>query len=331
VSYPGRLTGDLRVDNAPDQQQYPRGLEPHSRQTHGRGVEGLSLRASHTPDDAVSAGHALAAVDAWLPGLDRGHDAATLPASLRPALFPYGEVLGHYQRVGRTNADGRLVRRLSRLCDVLRRPELTVGQPLWPLAQWLPSTVDQHTGNYDSYLVTSVLEGLTGVRDVGVDGRSAVEVENATDSTIDMLIAALAADLALIEADALRSHVQRSDVQRSDVQRSDGAGRERCRRTQACLLMLSKLAGLARKWTGRPDPPAPTGEQLDGERLTDATTAAALQIRQRLPRQCRQAVTCRCRRRGCTTNRCSCGPCRSSRRCTGRSTGAWCGRAPPCR
>jgi hypothetical protein len=241
------------------------------------GVEGLSLRAGRTEVDPASADHALAALRTWLPRLDSSHHSASpLIESVRADRFPYAEVLTHYRRVGRTNVDARLLRRLGHLNDLLRQSELTADRRLWPLPEWLPSTIDQRTGNYDSYLVTALLESLTCAESDDA-GRTAAEVENATDSTIDMLIAALVADLALIEADALEA----------------GHGREQLRRTQACLLVLSRLKSLAPKWDLPVDPmwAANAARGLpQAEQLVEMVSTLALRIRKRLPHSCRQAV-----------------------------------------
>jgi hypothetical protein len=241
------------------------------------GVEGLSLRAGCTEVDPASADHALAALRTWLPRLHLSQDPSLLLGPARADRFPYAQVLTHYRRVGRTNVDARLRSRLRHLNDLLRLPELTAGQRLWPLPQWLPSTVDQRTGNYDSYLVTPLLESLTCLGGGGA-GHTADDVENAADSTIDMLIAALVADLALIEADALRQREH---------------SREQLRRTQACLLVLSKLRGLAPKWDLPPEPrwAANTARDLpQAQRLVDNASMQALRIRKRLPHSFRQAV-----------------------------------------
>lgn len=243
------------------------------------GVEGLSLRAGCTEVDPASADHALAALRTWLPRLHSSHDPSSLLSLLNSARvdrFPYAKVLTHYRRVGRTNVDARLLSQLRYLDDLLRLPKLTAGRRLWPLPEWLPSTIDQRTGNYDSYLVTPLLESLAFVE--GDDAwRTAAEAEDAADSAIDMLIAALVADLALIEADALHA----------------GHSREQLRRTQACLLLLSKLKGLAPKWDLPVDPARAVNTARDlpqAERLVELASMLALRIRKRLPHSCRQVV-----------------------------------------
>lgn len=242
-----------------------------------RGVGGLGLRATCAATDAVSAGHALGAIGAWLPGLDSGRDPGSLVESVRADRFPYAEVLAHYQRVGRTNADRRLVSRLSYLNDLLHQPALAADTRLWPLPHWLPSTTDQTTGNYDSYLVSNLLESMTFLTDVGA-GQPMAEVERATDDGIDTLIAALVADLAMIEADALRLH---------------GPTREQRRRTQACLLALSKLGGLAPKWADGPGTGTPpvSADVVDPGQLVETILMLAQRVRCRLSRRCRQVVT----------------------------------------
>jgi tryptophan 2,3-dioxygenase len=238
------------------------------------GVEGLSMWAAPEQDAA----RALKALRAWLPALDDQRlDGVELGQreidAMRPDRFPYAEVLSHYRRVGRAHASAELTGPLRRLSDAVRRPALTGGRRLWPLPQWLPSTVDQHGGNYDSYLVAGLLESVTGTG--GADERSDAEVEQATDRTIDLLVAALAADLALVEADALRCAQQ---------------SRQQRRRTRGCLLVLSKVAYQTPQCTELPTEDAAAGDPSDGAALAEVTGRLALEVQRRVPEPCRLAV-----------------------------------------
>ena len=161
---------------------------------------------------------------------------------------------------------------------------------MWPLAEWLPSTIDQETGDYDSYLVASLLESLTdagGSRpddaghhtDAGIHRNNchpARGVEDATDETMDALAGALAADLARIEAAALRL---------------SPPGPLQLQRTRACLVVLGKLGELAPRWAQRPAPTStPVGSRSDICQLAEATGMFAAEVWQQSPGSCRRAV-----------------------------------------
>lgn len=245
------------------------------------GVEGLSISAARAQDDDGTAVRALAALDAWLPASGSDAADADLVPSVRADAFPYGAVLAHYQGVGRTHAAAALIDRLREMDDRLQRPEFAGEARLWPLAEWLPSTIDQETGNYDSYVVARLLESprIGGpCTDDPVPGSHA-EAEDATDARIDALLGALAADLARIEADALRVNPSPSQLQR----------------TRGCLVLLSRLAELSPKWAERPDLPAtPAGsrsdDRSDGIQLAETTARLAAEVWERAPGPCRQAV-----------------------------------------
>lgn len=125
-------------------------------------------------------------------------------------VFPYDAVISHYQAVGRTQADCRLVAALRDAHAWLSGPADPSDAPWW-LTTWLPSTFDQYDGDYNSYLGTELLEGVAGVR-------------------IDTLIITLIAELLATEAAAL-SHVPDHRAQHG--------------RTQACLHALTRSARLA--------------------------------------------------------------------------------------
>ncbi|MEU5881422.1 hypothetical protein [Spirillospora sp. NPDC047279] len=159
------------------------------------GVGGSRDSAIHAARDDVSGDRALRDLNRWRDG--RG-------------VFPYDAVVTHYQAVGRTHADARLVRALRDAHAWLSGPA-DPGDAPWSLATWLPSTFDQDDGDYDSYLGTELLEGVAGVR-------------------IDTLIVTLIAELLATEAAAL-SRAPEHRAQRA--------------RTQACLHALTKSALLA--------------------------------------------------------------------------------------
>jgi tryptophan 2,3-dioxygenase len=243
------------------------------------GAEGLSARASRALDGRATAARALAALRAWLPGLEAGASAADLVDAVRPDRFPYADVLAHYHAVGRTHAATELTERLRFLNDLLQQPALAGGRRMWPLPEWLPSTVDQDTGNYDSYLIARLLDSLPDVSGSRPDGPDA-EGQAATDRTLDALLGTLAADLALVEADALRlGRPSRLQVQR----------------TRGCLIMLSRLDELAPKYAQRPALPADLAvsrseDPSDSARLAETTARLATEVRENSPGPCRLAV-----------------------------------------
>jgi len=231
------------------------------------GVEGLSVRAAGPRDGRRTAAHALAALHTWLSGA--GKDVFASADGLRPDGFPFGEVLAHYQAVGRSHVDPALTEALRALADALGEPGAAGGA--WPLPEWLPSTVDQETGNYDTYLASRLLESLDGAA-LGAhpgDGKG-------TDEAIDVLLGALAADLARLEADAL-------------LQNPDNA--PQLQRARACLVVLSRLPELAPRWPGCPVLPAdPAGDRSDPCRLAEATGRMAAEVGRHVPGPWRRAV-----------------------------------------
>lgn len=233
------------------------------------GVDGLSSRAARAPDGPATAARAVAALHAWLPGLGTGANAADLADAVRPERFPYADVLAHYHAVGRAHAAAELTGRLRSLDRLLREAAPAGDRRMWPLPEWLPSTVDQETGSYDSYLATGLLESLTGAG-----------TGEAADRSTDALLGALAADLALTEADAL----QRGRPSQLQLQR-----------TRGCLVMLSRLGELAPKWAERPVLPATAAGggadgRSDSRRVAETTGRLAAEVWQHSSAPCRLAV-----------------------------------------
>jgi hypothetical protein len=234
---------------------------PQSEQPTHVGVGGLSMAAARTTDADASAGRALAALRAWLPGLDgldgldgHGDDAAMarLAASARVDQFPYSAVHAHYRGVGRAGVSPELVRRLGAV-DALLGSRRT-----WPLRLWLPSLVDRH----GCRLVLDLLESVAD-----------------NDESADVLLAALAADLALTEANALQW---------------GRPSREQRRRTRACLLLLAEIADLAPRWRMRPvlvvPPRVATADLRNYTCLAETTGRLALLIGKLVPQPCQLAV-----------------------------------------
>ncbi|WP_084012561.1 tryptophan 2,3-dioxygenase [Thermobifida halotolerans] len=148
------------------------------------GVGGVSLRGARTAPHGHSPARALNRVAEWADALD---DPATPSGTARD--FPFGEVLEHYQALGRAHASPELVsclRALYRRLPPARSAEEAV------LADWLPSTFDQHDGDYDSYLAAPMLERL-----------AAAEGPEEVDTVLDVELLALLADLARTEGEAL--------------------------------------------------------------------------------------------------------------------------------
>lgn len=231
---------------------------PQPAQPRHVGVGGLSMAAARTTDADASAGRALAALRAWLPDLDGpdepGDDAvrARLATSARVDRFPYSAVHAHYRGVGRAGVGADLVRRLGAV-DALLGSRLT-----WPLRQWLPGLVDRH----GCRLVLDLLESVAD-----------------NDESADVLLAALATDLALTEANALQW---------------GRPSREQRRRTRACLLLLAEIADLAPRWRMRPvlvvPPRVATADLRDYTCLAETTGRLALLIKRLVPEPCQLAV-----------------------------------------
>jgi hypothetical protein len=140
-------------------------------------VAGPSLYAVATSPRA-SAARASQAVTAWL----RVRQA-------RP--FPCDEVLSHFRATGRLFADPGLIGQLHAAARRLsEQPGAAGGDRL--LRHWLPSTIDQDDGTYESFLGADLLRQVCGAA-----------VGEPADSCGDQLLAALITDLAEHEAAAL--------------------------------------------------------------------------------------------------------------------------------
>lgn len=139
------------------------------------------------------------------------------------ASFPYRPVLGHFQAVGRNHADPGLVATLRAARDVLPAGHDDVRALL--LRQWLPSTVDQEDGDYDTYAGVSLLNLLA-------DSYGSSEV---VDDVLDAVQVVLLADLLRFETSAL---VEEPDLLRQQV------------RVKACLRALTRADELAPRARG---------------------------------------------------------------------------------
>lgn len=146
--------------------------------TEGAGTSGLSLYALCTRKTEIE--DVRRAISCW-----QENDALN---------FPYSEVVGYFQAVGRNQAAPPLISDLRRAADryqkEFQRSEISASREL--LLNWLPMTFDQVDGTYDSYIGASVAEFLISKSSAG----------NIL-TTIDAFTAALVADLAIIEAQAL--------------------------------------------------------------------------------------------------------------------------------
>jgi tryptophan 2,3-dioxygenase len=144
------------------------------------GVGGPSLYATSTNPRAAAtvAGRAVAG---WLRACHAGHDNAP---------FPCDDVLAHFRAVGRLAADPGLVGQLRAAVQLLARRSAGPHDRL--LCHWLPSTIDQDDGTYDSFLGARLLNQVRGAA-----------VGESADCAGDQLLVALIVDLAEYEAAAL--------------------------------------------------------------------------------------------------------------------------------
>ncbi|RSN18193.1 hypothetical protein DMC63_19765 [Streptomyces sp. WAC 05977] len=139
------------------------------------------------------------------------------------ASFPYRPVLGHFQAVGRNHADPGLVATLREAREVLPAGHDDVRALV--LRRWLPSTVDQEDGDYDTYAGVSLLNLLA-------DSYGSGEV---VDDALDALQVVILADLLRYETSAL---AEEPDLLRQQV------------RVKACLRALARADELAPRARG---------------------------------------------------------------------------------
>jgi tryptophan 2,3-dioxygenase len=168
----------------------------------GVGVGGVSRRAGRHRSPAG----ALNRLHRWW---RRGASAAS---------FPYRPVLGHFQAVGRNHADPGLVATLRAAREVL--PAGRDDARALILRHWLPSTVDQEDGDYDTYAGLSLLNLLAD--SYGERGE--------VDAVLDAVQVVLLADLLRFETSAL---AEEPDLLRQQV------------RARACLRALARADELA--------------------------------------------------------------------------------------
>ena len=111
------------------------------------------------------------------------------PGDHRP--FPCDEVLSHFRTTGRLFADPGLIGQLRAAARLLTEQPGAAGADRL-LRHWLPSTIDQDDGTYESFLGEDLLRQVCGTA-----------VGEPVDCSGDQLLAALIADLAEHEAAAL--------------------------------------------------------------------------------------------------------------------------------
>lgn len=208
------------------------------------GVGGVSVRAARSEPQDLSPALALTAVRGWMYTID-----GTSPPAAR---FPFAELLAHYRAVGRANVDDAVTTRLRRIYFLLCGLRPAERRRWWPLPAWLPSAIDQRTGDYGSYLVAGLLDDPTAAPEFG------------SDEVLDDLIAGLAADLVRLEAEALGLGVDT---------------REQRQRVRAGLLVLTRL--------GKPAVAAVSADsrEVDDPRLAEAAAERAHCVAATLPRQ----------------------------------------------
>ncbi|MBE1576312.1 hypothetical protein ACFORH_04745 [Amycolatopsis roodepoortensis] len=205
------------------------------------GVGRLSLRA-------VGAGSWRRSPRLAVELLDRWSARTSGPAAEGTSGFPFEAVLGHFQAVGRNQADPDLIERLRVLAGSLPPPR-TVHDRI--LANWLPGTFDHEDGNYDSYAAIPLLEELAGA-----DGPDRI------DAGLDGLIVALLADLLRFEATGLRAN--------------PNAAKQRAR-TQAtfrALVRAGEIAPLAEDLL----PSIPSSDTARGDRELAAADAVLTRV-----------------------------------------------------
>lgn len=197
------------------------------------GVGGLCLAAARTRDETSSPDQAERTIAEWHRRLLDG--SAMLDHSRD---FPFKEVIGHLQSVGRTNAAPDLTRKLREVCAELVGSGSLCEAEL--LVKWLPSTIDQEDGDYDTYYCAAVLDSVS-----------------TDDQSTDMLLVALVAELALQEAVALWAAPH---------------NRLQQQRTLACCHAMAELPRLAPKsavvwedWSAPSGRPAPSVRPKDKE------------------------------------------------------------------
>ncbi|MEV7796699.1 hypothetical protein AB0O68_32765 [Streptomyces sp. NPDC087512] len=222
----------------------------------GHGTRASRDRALRTARDAVAA---------W-------SHAALGPGRPDYEGFPYEQVVGYYQQVGKAAVSGELVAllrgtRLGIECAGRARP--WSAPEAWLLDTWLPLTFTDRPMSYASYSGNDVLT----LAQWDTDG-----APGATERAEDLLLAVLLADLVERETEALAA--------------TGGEGRQRTR-TVAVWQALARLADWA--------PLAlPDTAPLDGlrdalaapgaEGAADAATAAAAAVRAEAPQALRRAV-----------------------------------------
>lgn len=168
------------------------------------------------------------------------------------AEFPFRDVVTHYQARGRAGADPGLVDALRALAAA--PPADSAADRV--LAAWLPCAVDHDRPGFDTYAAIPVLE------------RAAAEQRD-PDDALDELIAALLADLLLVEVTALAARP-------TPAQRL---------RTLACVRAVARAGELAPRARAR------IPETADSPALVATSAELARTVLRRTPPALRTAVT----------------------------------------
>ncbi|MGY1581475.1 hypothetical protein [Streptomyces sp. MN13] len=186
--------------------------------------------------------------------------------------FPYEQVVGYYQQVGKAAVSAELVAllrgtRLGLECAGRARP--WASPDAWLFDTWLPLTFTDRPMSYVSYAGNDVL----GLALWDTDG-----LPEATERAEDLLLAVLLADLVERETDALAA--------------GGGEGRQRTRTTAVwqALARLADFAPLALPDTAPLDGMRAALGRPGAEDAPDAARAAVEAVRAEAPRALRRAV-----------------------------------------
>jgi len=183
------------------------------------GVGGQSLWAADADHADRLLKRAIGALEIWLcnQSCKDGNGRLRSGKVAGSSGFPFGVVTRYYLGVGRAAVDEHLLAVLHRLRRWVIAADYRSQRDWRLLAQWLPSTVDQKTGDYHSYMMASLLNDVI---------RGAAD----PDRLMTELVTGLAADLVRAELGPVRAG------------RVDGRQQQRL---QASLLMLMSAGRLA--------------------------------------------------------------------------------------
>jgi tryptophan 2,3-dioxygenase len=222
-----------------------------------RGVGGQSRHAADRASELRLLERAARSLARWRDTPDR-----TSALHRFPEAFPFDDLLAYYRCTGRINADTSLVAAVRAVRDSSDSQSLTA---------WLAMLVDQENGDYGTYYGGELFEQY---RHRSADRRSGYDPN-------DTLIAALIADLAALEAEALAATAD------------DG---EQRKRTRATVQALAGLPRLAPGWQRDALPcaeinlPSPLPAELDDHKLAELAVEAAVRINDGMPADVRHLV-----------------------------------------